>query len=279
MTTTYTQHRVRLVGHRDLGTVRARWVGCILELEDGTRYGPSALFEVVPVAEPVSKPEPVGTWGGHTDWIAWGGGACPVPADALVQAVYRRETVQSYAAMTQSACHWCWTHDDDTPSDIIAYRLATPAAPPVQEPSPEPKPAAVLLRGWRHIGGSCWVLANPNGRTVAAITETGWYLRGEDPEQPRATGLLGKEQAAAHLLQSGATWETDDRWRANADHTPEAIRRFRPDDVAVMVDGTRRTVVGSRDSWLLFTDGTWLTHEAAETAIAARVPADDGIPF
>ena len=277
MTTTYTQHRVRLVGHRDLGTVRARWVGCILELEDGTRYGPSALFEVQPVAEPVSKPEPVGTWGGHTDWIAWGGGACPVPADALVQAVYRRETVQSYAAMTQSACHWCWTHDDDTPSDIIAYRLATPAAPPVQEPAPEPKPAAVLLRGWRMFGRGGWELWDTSARVHATVSDGGWACRGtaSGPE----TGLRGKEEAVERLLNNGAKWESPDQQAASLDHDTRAIRRFRPDDVAVMVDGTRRTVVGSRDSWLLFTDGTWLTHEAAETAIAARVPADDGIPF
>jgi len=48
----HTPHRVQLVGHRSLGVVRARWLGCILELEDGTRYGPSALFEVKALAEP-----------------------------------------------------------------------------------------------------------------------------------------------------------------------------------------------------------------------------------
>lgn len=55
----YTPHSVRLMGHRNLGTVQARWLGCILELEDGTRYGPCAVFDAVPVAEPV-EPAPLG---------------------------------------------------------------------------------------------------------------------------------------------------------------------------------------------------------------------------
>ena len=55
----YTPHAVRLMGHRNLGTVKARWLGCILELEDGTRYGPCAVFDAVLVAEPV-EPAPLG---------------------------------------------------------------------------------------------------------------------------------------------------------------------------------------------------------------------------
>jgi len=44
-TPTYTPMRVRLVGHRDLGTVRARWLsGGRLELDDGRGYGPGAVF-------------------------------------------------------------------------------------------------------------------------------------------------------------------------------------------------------------------------------------------
>ena len=209
MTTTYTQHRVRLVGHRDLGTVRARWVGCILELEDGTRYGPSALFEVVPVAELVSKP-----------------------------------------------------------------------APPVQEPAPEPKPAAVLLRGWRMFGRGGWELWDTSARVHATVSDGGWACRGtaSGPE----TGLRGKEEAVERLLNNGAKWESPDQQAASLDHDTRAIRHFRPDDVAVMVDGSKRTIEDVQNGIvgrLLFTDGSWLTHEAAETAIAARVPADDGIPF
>jgi hypothetical protein len=103
--------------------------------------------------------------------------------------------------------------------------------------------------------------------------------RGQVPPGITFGNLLERYRDEVTPTHRGAKWETDNHWHASLDHTPEAIRRFCSGDVAVMVDGTRRTVVGSRDSWLLFTDGTWLTHEAAETAIAARVPADDGIPF
>lgn len=51
----FTPMRVQLMGHVNLGTVRARWLGCILELEDGTRHGPGAIFE----AKPIRNPPPV----------------------------------------------------------------------------------------------------------------------------------------------------------------------------------------------------------------------------
>lgn len=50
---TFAPMRLRLVGHRDVGIVSARWRGPFIELEDGTRYGPSAIYSVSP-----SEPEP-----------------------------------------------------------------------------------------------------------------------------------------------------------------------------------------------------------------------------
>ena len=52
----FTPMHVRLVGHRDLGTILARWEGCWLGLPDGTRYGPSAVFSVQPVAAVEAEP-------------------------------------------------------------------------------------------------------------------------------------------------------------------------------------------------------------------------------
>ncbi|HLD90203.1 MAG TPA: hypothetical protein VI911_04185 [Patescibacteria group bacterium] len=54
----FTQMHVLLVGHRNLGIVQAAWDGPYLLLEDGTRYGPSAIFSVRP-AEPEPEPEPL----------------------------------------------------------------------------------------------------------------------------------------------------------------------------------------------------------------------------
>jgi hypothetical protein len=274
-TPTYTPHRVRLVGHRDLGIVRARWAGCILELEDGTRHGPSALFEVQPVPEPASKPEPVGTWGGHEDWIAWDGGPIPVDARAEVEWILRGR--YPYYPSRRKAGDLMWRHTGEH-SDIIAYRLVTPAALPVQEPAPKPKPAAVLLKEWRLVTGHepVWYLYSAGGLVEAGANWSGWWAG--DHRGPE-TGLRGKENAVKSLLNDGAEWVTDDHQTASHDHGTRAIRRFRPCDVAVMVDGSKRTIENGIACRLLFTDGTWLTHEAAETAIAARVPADDGSPF
>jgi hypothetical protein len=259
-TPTYTPHRVRLVGHRDLGTVRARWVGCILELEDGTRYGPVALFAVVPVAEPVKRPPP--GWSISVNWAA-----------DLANAM-----AADLAADLPDAMAWAWTVTGNDGKPHAMSHTPTPAAPPVQEPAPEPKPAAVLLRGWKqpNAGEPTWYLYSTGGLVLAGVHGARWWA---DNQSGPETGLRGKECAAFHLLNNGAEWVGLDEQSASFNHDTRAIRRFRADDVAVMVDGTRRTVVGSIDSWLLFTDGTWLTHDAAETAIAARVPADDGVPF
>ena len=73
----YQPMHVRLVGHRSLGVVRARWLGCLLELDDRTVYGPSAVFEVRPAEEPkpvqapTSKPDPIVWVSGQDVSRAW----------------------------------------------------------------------------------------------------------------------------------------------------------------------------------------------------------------
>lgn len=54
----FAPYHVRLCGHTDLGVVQARWRGCLLEIEGGTTYGPSALFRVDKVATKASEPKP-----------------------------------------------------------------------------------------------------------------------------------------------------------------------------------------------------------------------------
>ena len=58
-----TPMNVALVGHLDLGIVNAEWDGPYLVLDDGTRYGPSAIFCVRPVPPPPPLPGPaVNMW-------------------------------------------------------------------------------------------------------------------------------------------------------------------------------------------------------------------------
>lgn len=205
-------HRIQLVGHHNLGIIPARFDGPWLELEDGTRHGPCAVFSAQPVAEakasrgalvwvtlpgidlwhylqaeghkhptygashnqcikwtqggygivydrrcpdlpaaiaqittwarddgyevppwsgepaapvepqPEPVPAPVGTWGGHTDWIAWGGGECPVDADAHVGLAFRDGGSGSF--YRTDALRWGHTNGG---GDIIAYRIVKPA--------------------------------------------------------------------------------------------------------------------------------------------------------
>lgn len=225
----FTPHRIRLVGHRDLGTVPARFDGPWLEInhpEHGGRYGPAAVFRAEPVVEvaaeakasrgalvwvhehdawnlchpssmhypdapytaypwgafsysrcnamrdradrfpehrkndahaaitqittwarkdgyevppwpgepaapvepqPEPVPAPVGTWGGHTDWIAWGGGECPVPAETMVQAQLAGDVnIHTVSSRATHARQWRWTNQG-APGDIIAYRIVKPA--------------------------------------------------------------------------------------------------------------------------------------------------------
>lgn len=251
-------HHVRLVGHRDLGIVPARYVGCWLEIdhpEHGGRYGPSAVFRVEPVVEPVAEakasrgalvwvhahdawnlchpssmyypdapytaypwgafsysrcnamrdradrfqehrkndtpvaitqittwaredgyevppwpgedaapvaqpePVPVGAWGGHTDWIAWGGGECPVPAKTKVQ-IKTRDGDPSPASL---AGVWWWgRHDRSVPHECIAYRIVKPA--PKDRTVYDPND---VQRGDRHI------LSDGTRGTVLGVID-GW---------------------------------------------------------------------------------------------------------
>lgn len=61
-TPTHTPHRVRLVASggtsTDLGTVAARWDGPMLELANGLRYGPCAVWSAEPVEEPAPDEVP-----------------------------------------------------------------------------------------------------------------------------------------------------------------------------------------------------------------------------
>lgn len=61
----FTPHHIRLVGHRDLGIVPARYVGCWLEIdhpEHGGRYGPAAVFRAKEVEPELPRAS------SHVDW-------------------------------------------------------------------------------------------------------------------------------------------------------------------------------------------------------------------
>jgi hypothetical protein len=51
----FTRWDVSLMGERRLGIVSARWLGCILELEDGTRHGACAVYSAKPAPVPPPK--------------------------------------------------------------------------------------------------------------------------------------------------------------------------------------------------------------------------------
>lgn len=58
MTTPFIRARVSLLGHTSLGVVRLRYLdGGAIELDDGRRYGPGAIFSIEPVRE-VTSPTP-----------------------------------------------------------------------------------------------------------------------------------------------------------------------------------------------------------------------------
>jgi len=58
-----------------------------------------------------------------SEWIEWKGGDCPVGRDVDVDLRFRDETPPFYFT---AAGGWMWGHNG-TPSDIVAYRLHTPA--------------------------------------------------------------------------------------------------------------------------------------------------------
>lgn len=282
----FTPHRIRLVGHRDLGIVPARYVGCWLEIdhpEHGGRYGPAAVFRAEPVVEVVAEakasrgalvwlctnenwylvrpgvtsymdciygaafdfassykmdgaaetrdercadhaaaiaqittwaredgyevppwpgepaapvepqpepvPAPVGTWGGHTDWIAWGGGECPVDQRTRVQTVFRSEASgdRRWDAGISDASQWTWGHYN-SPYDIIAYRIVQPA--------PAPKPNRTIYnpddvqRGDRH------TLTDGTRGTVLGVID-GWIAYSDRlPVVQCAAGIVRVEPAA-----------------------------------------------------------------------------------
>lgn len=276
----FTPHRVQLVGHRSLGTVQARRVGCWLEIEYPDRvvtYGPSAVFRVEPVAVPVSKPEPtppilrwretiLGCWrlydgDNATSYCAildraYVSAAVSVPARSLVEAV----GIVAGAARNKGHTVERW-----------------PGAPPAPKPEPAPAPAGVVLRGWVRSGPG-WRLVTTIGTTIAFVGGDGWTIYTAPLPTGPETGLHGKEGAVERLLADGARWESPAAVTAAMDHDTRAIHRFCAGDVAVMVEGTRRTVEATFGAHMLFSDGTWLSHDAASTAIAARIPADD-FPF
>lgn len=192
----YTPHAVRLMGHRNLGTVKARWLGCILELEDGTRYGPCAVFDAVPVEPHAVEPDkPVG-----------------------------------------------------------------------------------LLKGWKQCPSGKWSLRSSDGLSVALVGELGADVG--DEHLGDMTGLSGKAWAVGKLLDAGWAWVSEQAQKDYLVHDSTfAVGEFGPHDVAVMVDGTRRAVRSVVGSCILFTGGAWIEREAACKQIAARIPADDDIPF
>lgn len=59
-------------------------------------------------------------------WIEWGGGDCPVAADALVEVKLRNGTEWT-GRDAEYRDYWDWSHDE-IGGDIVAYRLVEKAA-------------------------------------------------------------------------------------------------------------------------------------------------------
>jgi hypothetical protein len=74
----------------------------------------STLRALAAEKEAASAPTPDG-------WIEWGGGECPVAADALVEVRVRDGCTGTTKALAMFWCH------HDGPGDIVAYRLVQAA--------------------------------------------------------------------------------------------------------------------------------------------------------
>ena len=98
--------------------------GTMLEILTPTGVIESVLarFCVIPTA--TAKEKSLLRLGGYDDWIDWEGGLCPVPADTLVQVVFRREAdgKSVWNDGCGSAENWRWDHDGDG-YDTVAYRI------------------------------------------------------------------------------------------------------------------------------------------------------------
>lgn len=67
-----------------------------------------------------------------SDWIEWKGGTCPVPAGTSVDLLFR-----DGRAVRNKPPAWDWHHTGGN-GDIVAYRLAQPAAGPAPDPVNHP---------------------------------------------------------------------------------------------------------------------------------------------
>lgn len=239
---TYQPMHVRLVGHRSLGVVRARWLGCLLELDDRTVYGPSAVFEVRPAEEPQPKP----TGKNRTVWLGWdpAGGA------------------GDYTA-------WTW------------YVQPAPVAAKAPPPDPSRLLRGweqVIGRAdmWRLMSSSGAALATVNSAGTTTHVPGAIRVNGRTGLAGKAwaTDLLLNDG------YKWTTDTARDTYTER--HSTGALGAFENGDFAMLMVGGRRREVGCvtrEPDRLLFTDGTWLTFDEAASQIAARVPASDDIPF
>lgn len=74
------------------------------------------------IAKPAKKADKDG-------WIRHRGGKCPVDGHVAVQVVMRSETKQDFYDEVSPAAFWEWSHSK-SPSDVMWYRLHTPAIEP-----------------------------------------------------------------------------------------------------------------------------------------------------
>lgn len=61
-------------------------------------------------------------------WIEWKGGNCPVPADTCIDIRFRDGNEDVAVNALQGLAHNAYWHNDDSPADIIAYRLHKPGS-------------------------------------------------------------------------------------------------------------------------------------------------------
>jgi hypothetical protein len=55
-------------------------------------------------------------------WIKWDGGECPVDKEAVIQAIYRMESIDDFDDGVCNAGRFDWSHSGSR-FDIIAYRI------------------------------------------------------------------------------------------------------------------------------------------------------------
>lgn len=111
-------HKEARVAWAELDKLNAEIRRLQCELDAAVEHCESKSREIADLRAKLDKAE---------GWVEWNGGACPVEKTAQVYVRLRDDVATQCGPL--NAGTWGWDHDGDL-ADIIAYRLAEPAADP-----------------------------------------------------------------------------------------------------------------------------------------------------